>query len=52
MGEGHEEGGMEQGGMMPAFCVCPMCGYRIRRHATVPCYTMSCPRCETQMVPG
>jgi len=31
------------------FCVCPKCKYKIRKNKGIPCYTRSCPRCETPM---
>ncbi|MDI9633541.1 MAG: hypothetical protein QFX32_05735 [Methanolinea sp.] len=41
-----------EGGVPPSFCVCPVCGYRVAAHVTVPCHTLACPRCEARMVPG
>ncbi len=31
-------------------CVCPSCGARIPHQAGVPCYNLSCPKCEAKMI--
>ena len=30
-------------------CVCPNCGARLPHQAGIPCYNMSCPKCEAKM---
>ncbi|MCD6522876.1 MAG: DUF134 domain-containing protein [Candidatus Diapherotrites archaeon] len=31
------------------YCVCPKCGYKVPHQRGVPCYSMTCPKCGTQM---
>ena len=31
------------------YCICPKCRYKIKKLRGVPCYTRSCPKCETPM---
>lgn len=31
------------------FCICPKCKTKVKHAVNVPCYTLSCPKCETPM---
>ncbi len=31
-------------------CICPSCGTKVPHKAGVPCYTVKCPNCGTQMM--
>lgn len=53
MGRGSGKGRM--GGNRPGagpggYCVCPNCGEKVAHQAGVPCYSVSCPKCCSNMV--
>ncbi|MEE8620021.1 MAG: DUF5320 family protein [Dehalococcoidia bacterium] len=43
-------GGNRPGAGPSGDCVCPSCGARIPHQAGVPCYNLSCPKCEAKMI--
>ena len=56
-GRGRGSGRGRMGGNRPGAgpggnCVCPSCGAEVAHQQGVPCYSMSCPKCGTNMVRG
>lgn len=45
-------GGNRPGAGPGGYCVCPNCGHKVPHQAGVPCYTLTCPKCGTQMLRG
>lgn len=31
-------------------CVCPQCGVKLPHQVGTPCYSVSCPKCQTKMI--
>ena len=55
MGSGGGKGRM--GGNRPGAgpageCVCPSCGEKAQHQASVPCYSINCPKCGARMIRG
>jgi len=45
-------GGNRKGAGVGGKCVCPNCKTTIPHKVGIPCYSMKCPKCGTQMIRG
>lgn len=45
-------GGNRPGSGIGGYCVCPNCGKQIPHQRGVPCSSINCPSCGTQMLKG
>ncbi len=57
MGRGAGQGrgrfsGNRQGAGPGGVCICPNCGERIKHQPGMPCYSLKCPKCGTNLVRG
>lgn len=43
-------GGNRPGAGPGGYCVCPNCGEKIIHQAGVPCYSIGCPKCGSNMM--
>lgn len=43
-------GGNRPGAGPSGNCVCPVCGAKVPHQAGVPCYSVTCPKCNVKMV--
>ena len=50
-GQGRGQGNF-QGAGPGGECVCPKCGEKVAHQPGVPCYSVNCPKCNSQMVRG
>ncbi len=54
IGKGQGVGGKRQGlgrfGLAPTKCICPNCGYEMKKTRGVPCRTLKCPKCGNVMI--